>query len=214
MHLCSLSIKYACPYQKPTATMGHLIHDIDISKSLTHKTPYTLSAICPAIRHRMFSFAHSSRLRRQTAVTSRPRWGRWACRWASLWWFLTVCAEFFWLCKPIVAAAIRVASLRRSWRWRCWMWRSWADVVKCGLRFWGRLGTTKFSETPLETAYGREINIQVATSLWHSCSQHANFTLPQICDICGIVLCDKTAHFRVAFYCGQPKAHLCNNHAV
>ncbi len=28
------------------------------------------------------------------------------------------------------------------------------------------------------------------------------------------VLCDKTAHFKVAFYCGQPKAHLCNNHAV
>ncbi len=24
----------------------------------------------------------------------------------------------------------------------------------------------------------------------------------------------KTAHFRVAFYCGQPKAHLCNDHAV
>ncbi len=24
----------------------------------------------------------------------------------------------------------------------------------------------------------------------------------------------KTAHFRVAFYCGQPKAHLCNNNAV
>ncbi len=22
------------------------------------------------------------------------------------------------------------------------------------------------------------------------------------------------AHFRVDFYCGQPKAHLCNNHAV
>ncbi len=33
------------------------------------------------------------------------------------------------------------------------------------------------------------------------------------CDICGIVLCDKTTHF-VAFYCGQPKAHLCNNHDV
>ncbi len=31
----------------------------------------------------------------------------------------------------------------------------------------------------------------------------------KICDICGIVLC-----FRVAFYCGQPKAHMCNNHAV
>ncbi len=34
------------------------------------------------------------------------------------------------------------------------------------------------------------------------------------CNICGIVLCDKTAYFRVAFYCGQSKAHLCNNHAV
>ncbi len=34
------------------------------------------------------------------------------------------------------------------------------------------------------------------------------------CNICGIVLCDKIADFRVAFYCGQPKAHLCNNHAV
>ncbi len=33
-------------------------------------------------------------------------------------------------------------------------------------------------------------------------------------DICGIVLCDKTVHFQVAFYCGQPKAHQCNNHAV
>ena len=34
------------------------------------------------------------------------------------------------------------------------------------------------------------------------------------CDICGIALCDKTAHFRVSFYCGQPKAYLCNDHAV
>ncbi len=29
-----------------------------------------------------------------------------------------------------------------------------------------------------------------------------------------IMLCDKTAHFRVAFYCDQPKAHLCTNHTV
>jgi hypothetical protein len=32
--------------------------------------------------------------------------------------------------------------------------------------------------------------------------------------ICGIVLCDKTAHFRLAFYCSQHKVHLCNDHAV
>ncbi len=47
MHLCSLSITYACPYHNPTATMGHSIHNVDISKLLTHMTPYTLSAICP-----------------------------------------------------------------------------------------------------------------------------------------------------------------------
>ncbi len=47
MHLCSLFITYACPYHNPTATMGHSIHNVNISKPLTHTTPYTLSAICP-----------------------------------------------------------------------------------------------------------------------------------------------------------------------
>ncbi len=37
---------YACPYHNPTATMGHSIYNVDISKPLTHTTPYTLSAIC------------------------------------------------------------------------------------------------------------------------------------------------------------------------
>ncbi len=39
----------------------------------------------------------------------------------------------------------------------------------------------KFYETPLETAYGREINIQFTgnSSSGHSCSQHVNCTLPQ-----------------------------------
>ncbi len=66
-----------------------------------------------------------------------------------------------------------------------------------------QLQTNSYFEWYLCT-YGREINItflQSARSL-------------NTCDICGIVLCDKTEHFRVAFYCGQPKAHLCNNHAV
>ncbi len=47
MHQCSLSITYACPYHNPTAMMGHSIHNVDISKPLTHTTPYTLFAICP-----------------------------------------------------------------------------------------------------------------------------------------------------------------------
>ncbi len=47
MHLCSLSITYICPYHNPTATMGHSIQNVDISKLLTHAMPYKLSAICP-----------------------------------------------------------------------------------------------------------------------------------------------------------------------
>ncbi len=46
MHLCSLSITYACPYHNPTATMGRSIHNVDISKPLTYTTPYPRSAIC------------------------------------------------------------------------------------------------------------------------------------------------------------------------
>ncbi len=47
MHLCLQSITYACPYHNPTATIGHSIRNVDISKPLTHTTPYMLSAICP-----------------------------------------------------------------------------------------------------------------------------------------------------------------------
>ncbi len=230
MHLCSLSITYACPYHNPSATMGHSIHNVDFSKPLTHtrclpsalyienrdssvkRTPLQ-SARC----HRMWAFAHLSRLRRRTAVRSRPRWGRQACRWASLRRFLTVCAEILWLCKPIVAAAVRVAGLRRSWRWRCWMWRSWASVVTRGLQLWGRLDV-------LPNYLKRLWRRLMVEKLTFNSRATALVDIPAVsmpiarslktCDICGIVLCDKTAHYRVAFYCGQPKAHLYNNHAV
>ncbi len=75
--------------------------------------------------------------------------------------------------------------------------------------------TAKFSEMPLETAYGREMNIQFMgnSSGGHAVSMTIGRSL-KTCDICGIVLCDKTADFRVVFYCVQPKAHLSNNYAV
>ena len=38
MKLCSLSVAYACPYHNPTTTVGHYVHNVDISKPLAHKT--------------------------------------------------------------------------------------------------------------------------------------------------------------------------------
>jgi hypothetical protein len=45
MQLCLLSIVYACPYHNPTATMGHSVHNVDMSKPLTHITQYTWSDV-------------------------------------------------------------------------------------------------------------------------------------------------------------------------
>ncbi len=92
--------------------------------------------------------------------------------------------------------------------WCGYTWSAVVRPVEC---------TAKFSEMPLER--------RLMVDKWTFNSQAtALVDIPAVsmpiarslktCDICGIVLCDKTAHFRVAFYCGQPKAHLCNNHAV
>ena len=82
-----------------------------------------------ARRHWMWAFAHPSRLQWWTAVRLRPWWGWQACKWASLRWFLTVCAEILCLCKPIVEAAVRVAGLRWSWRWCGGPGLVWLHVV-------------------------------------------------------------------------------------
>ncbi len=56
--------------------------------------------------------------------------------------------------------------------WCGYMWPAVVRLAGC---------TSKFSETPWEMVYGREMNIQlmVNSSGGHSCSQHDNCMLPQ-----------------------------------
>ncbi len=120
-----------------------------------------------ARRHRMWAFAHWSQLRQRTAVRSRPRWGWRACRWASLRRFLTVCAEIIWLCKPIVAAAVRVAPGLVLLHVVCGC-EARLDVLPNSLkRLWRRLMVEKWTFNSRNSSGG------------HSCSQHANCTLGQ-----------------------------------
>ncbi len=83
----------------------------------------------------------------------------------------------------------------------------WLHVV-CGCEPVGC--TAKFSKTPLERAYGREINIHFTGN---SLVDIPAVSMPiarslKTCDICGIVLCDKTAHFRVPFFVASLR-HTC-----
>lgn len=57
--------------------------------------------------------------------------------------------------------------------------------------------TAKFSETPLETAYGRETTFnsqRIALVDIPAVSRPIARPL-ETCDICGIVMCDKTSNF-------------------
>ncbi len=222
LHLCSLSITYACPYHNPTATMGHLIHNVDLSKPLTHTTPYTLSAICPVQWKPGFIREENTSPKCQTpsnvsicplkSVTTTN------CSqvdpneddehadklpWDGFWQFVQ---KFFgyanrllqqlsgWLSQKILEVKMLDVEVLG---WCGYTWSAVMRPVGCTAKFserlWRWLMVEKWTFNSWATALVNipAVSMPIARSLKTS-------------DICGIVLCDKTAHFRVAFYCGQP----------
>jgi hypothetical protein len=83
----------ACGMLSHSSSLRHSAHNVDISKPLTNTTPYNTVCHLPgyswnrdssvkstllqrASGHGKWAFAHGSRLRRRTAVRSRPWWGQ------------------------------------------------------------------------------------------------------------------------------------------
>ncbi len=136
MHLCLLSITYACPYHNPTATMGHSIHNVDIIKPLTHMMPYTLSAICPVqwkpgfireentspkcqmpsnVEHLPTQVSYDDELQSGRDPDEDDEHADELPETVSD----SFVQKFFGYANRLLAAAVRVAGLRRSWRWGC-----------------------------------------------------------------------------------------------
>jgi hypothetical protein len=88
---------------------------------------------------------------------------------------------------------------------------------KRGLRLWGRLDVLPNSLK----WHWRRFMVEKWT---FNCLASARMDTPPVSmsiasflktwDSGGIVLCDNTAHFRMAFYCPQHKVYLCNDHNV
>ncbi len=186
MHLCLLSITYACPYHNPTATMGHstsaTAHPHDAIHAVCHLPCTVKTGIHPWREHlsKVPDAIECEHLPTQVGYDDELQSGRDPdeddehadeLRWDSL------CGN------SLVIQTDCCSSCPSGWSqiilevkmldvevldWCGYTWSAVARLVEC---------RAKFSETPLETAYGREMNM--SSSGGHSCSQHASCTLPQ-----------------------------------
>ncbi len=112
-----LSITYACTYHNPTTTMGHSIDNFDISKTGFIREENT-SPKCQPPSNVSICSLKSVTTTNCSQVETPMRTTRMQMSFPE-----TVSyglCRIFWLCKPIVAAAVRVAGFRQSWRLRWW----------------------------------------------------------------------------------------------
>ncbi len=176
----------------------HSIHNVDISKPLTYTTPYMLSAICYVQWKPGFIREENSSPKCQTpsnvsicslksVTTTNFSLVETPMRMMSMQMSFPETVSDS-LCRNDLAIQTDCcSSCPGGWSqtilevkmldvevlgWCDYTWSAVVRPVGC---------TAKFSEMPLKMAYSREIKIQFMGNSFggHSCSQHANCTLPQ-----------------------------------
>lgn len=154
IHLFSLAITCACPYHNPTVTTGQLIHNVDISKLLSHTAAIHLVKWKLIFLHEENTCIVPDAIKCDVSCESASSRHQqaWQLPWDGFWWIVQkFCGYVKRLLQQLSGWLVSDGFGGEAAGWGgpgMWLQVVWgSEVGGC---------TAKFSETPLEMAYDRD----------------------------------------------------------